>query len=400
MIATDTERLESIRRVLKEKGWDALLLLHPDSILMSTGMFPGSTHVAALVTADLTVVVISPWWRECFVQEESWANEILCFDWCKPSCEVEPLSALLDLLKKCATDWRLERIGFEGHTHHYSPAKLPSELFTYREIKERLSEAFRWSEDASTIIAGLKSIKTKREIEKLGLANQVAWAGVQAFYRNAAVGISECELAAEVNFAVLKMAGRSDIRYTYCDPPQITSGPQRTVIADTMSNHATGRRLQDGDPVMLEFGVHADGFWADITRCLVVGGPRPIHEKLHEALLSAQKAAVTAYVPNETSGEQLCEAAWDSMRQAGYAEGITHSLGHGLGFAYHEERPMLGPGNREPICPGQVTSIEPGLYWRVDGVPFAGIRIEDNVVWGTERGQVRWLSDFYRGLGR
>ena len=150
---------------------------------------------------------------------------------------------------------------------------------------------------------------------------------------------------------------------------------------------------------MLEFGVHADGYWADITRCLVVGGPRSIHERLHQAVLSAQRAAISAYVPNETSGEQLCEASWEVMCQAGFKDGITHFLGHGLGFAYHEERPMLGPGNRDPIRPGQVTSIEPGLYWRASGVPIAGIRIEDNVVWGSERGQVMWLSDFYRGLG-
>ena len=399
MVAPDTERLESIRRVLKREGWDALLVFHPDSILMATGMLPGSTHVAALVTADLSVVIISPWWRESFVREESWTNEILCYDWCKPFCQVAPISALSELLKKCAADLRLERIGFEGHAHHYSPAKLPSELFTYQEIKEKLSGIFCWPVDANPVIAELKSVKSNREIEMLRRANEAARAGVEAFYRNAKVGITECELAAEVNFAVLKMAGHNGIRYTYCDPPQITSGPERTVIADTMSNHATPRRLQDGDPVMLEFGVHADGYWADITRCLVVGGPQSIHERLHQAILSAQRAATVAYVPNETSGEQLCEAAWEAMRQAGFKDGITHFLGHGLGFAYHEERPMLGPGNREPIHPGQVTSIEPGLYWRVDGVPLAGIRVEDNVVWGTERGQVTWLSDFYRGLG-
>ena len=399
MAPVDAERLEFIQRTLRQKGWDALVVFHPDSILMTSGLFPGSTHVVALVTADSKVVVITPWWRESSVREESWANEILCFDWCKPFSEVEPLSALFGLLKKCATNLRLERIGFEGQVHHYNPAKLPSELFTYTEVKEKLSSIFRWPEDATPVIAELKSIKSKREIQKLRLANEVAWAGVQAFYRNAVPGIRECDLAAEVNYAVLKMVGHEGIRYTYSDPPQISSGPERTVVADTMSNHATDRRLLEGDPVMLEFGVHADGYWADITRCLVVGGPREIHVRLYDALLSAQRTAVTAYVPYVTSGEHLCEKAWEAMREAGFAEGITHPLGHGLGFAYHEDRPLLGPGCKEPIRPGQVTSIEPGLYWRAGGVPIAGIRLEDNVVWGTESGKVEVLSDFYRGLG-
>ena len=395
----DTERLELIESALRVKGWDALVTFHPDSILMTTGMFPGSTHVASVVTSDGKVVLITPWWRESFVREESWAKEILCFDWCKPNCRIDPAQALFELLKKSANDLALERIGFEGQVHHYNPAKLPSELFTYQEIKERLPEIFRQSEDATPVIHELKAVKTKCELEKLRLTHEVAWAGVQAFYRNAVPGIRECDLAAEVNFAVLKMVGHKGIRYTYCDPPQISSGSERTVAGDTMSNHATQRRLQERDPVMLEVGLHADGYWADITRCLVVGGALEIHERLHEAVLEAQRAAVAAYVPFASTGEQLCEAAWEVMLNAGFGEGITHGLGHGVGFAYHEDRPNLRPGCRTPIRPGQVTSLEPGLYWRTNGMPVAGIRVEDNVVWGRENGQVEVLSNFYGGLG-
>jgi Xaa-Pro aminopeptidase len=394
----DTERLGLIQSILLEKGWDALLAFHPDSILMTTGMFPGSTHVASVVTVDGQVVLITPWWRESFVREESWANEILCFDWCKPLCEVDPLQAVFGLLKKSARDLGLERIGYEGQVHHYNPAKLPSEMFTYQEIKEKLPEVFRQTEDATSVIHELKSVKSSREVERLRLTLEVAWAGVQAFYRNAVPGMRECDLAAEVNYAVLKMGGHKGIRYTYCDPPQITSGSERTVIADTMSNHSTQRRLQERDPVMLEFGLHADGYWADITRSLVVGEGLDIHQRLHEAVLQAQGAAVAAYVPFESTGEQLCEAAWEAMRNAGFALGITHGLGHGVGFAYHEDQPNLGPGCKAPIRPSQVTSIEPGLYWRTDGIPIAGIRVEDNVVWGREKGKVEVLSDFYRGL--
>jgi len=170
-------------------------------------------------------------------------------------------------------------------------------------------------------------------------------------------------------------------------------------MADTMSNHATERRLEEGDPVMLEFGVQADGYWADITRCLIVGGPEDVHEKIHQAVIAAQQSAVAAYVPFQSSGRQLCEAAWESMKSAGFGPGITHGLGHGLGFAYHEDRPELGPASKDVIRPGHVTSIEPGLYWNVAGRPVAGIRVEDNVVWGMKKGQAEVLSDFYRGLG-
>ena len=332
---------------------------------MATGMHPGSTHVIALVTADEKVIVITPWWRETFVRQESWADEVWTFDWCRGFNGVEPVSAIQSLLDQAHRELRLEKIGYDAQLHHYSPNKLPSEFFTYDEIKASLRGIFASAVNATENINQLKSIKTKREIAKLRLANRVAGVGVKAYYEHAREGVRETDLAAEVNYAVLKMAGQQGIRYTYCDPPQITSGQERTSMADTMSNHATERVLQQGDPVILEFGVHADGYWADVTRSLVVGGPTDRHWAIHEAILAAQRNAIARYRPGRSTGDELCQAAWEVMRERGFGEGITHFLGHGLGFAYHEDRPVLGPGESAPVMPGHVTSIEPGLYWRV-----------------------------------
>ena len=264
MIGPDGERLDQIQKALWVSDWDALVLFHTDNILMATGMFPGSTHVVAIVTADRKVVVITPWWREHFVGDESWADDVLTYDWCKGFNGVEPISAITRLLRKCKAGLSLAKIGYDAKMHHYTPTKIPSEFFTYEEIKLQLPEIFEVVHDATEVISQLKSIKTAREGEKIRLAHEVAKAGVGAFYQNAAAGIKESDLAAEVNCAVLKTVGHKGIRYSYCDPPQITSGPERTLMADTLSNHATERILQQGDPVMLEFGVHADGFWADI----------------------------------------------------------------------------------------------------------------------------------------
>lgn len=396
--APDKERLDQIQKALQERDWDALVLFHTDNILMASGMFPGSTHVVAIVTVDRKVVVITPWWRERFVQEESWAHDVLTYDWCKGFNGVEPISAIHDLLRKCKADFGLAKIGYDARMHHYNPTKIPSEFFIYEELKLQLPEIFKLVHDATEVINQLKSIKTAHEVEKIRLAHEVAKAGVKAFYQSAGAGIRESDLAAEVNYAVLKMVGYKGIRYSYCDPPQITSGPERTFIADTLSNHATERILLEGDPVMLEFGVHADGFWADITRNLIVGGPREDHLRIHGAILKAQKEVMAAYIPNRSRGEELCQIAWETMRSEGFGEGITHFLGHGLGFAYHEDRPILGPGEKKIIQPGHVTSLEPGLYLKKNGIPLGGIRIEDNVLWGKERGQAEILSSFYRGL--
>lgn len=393
MIAKDLERLERIQRALKENNWDALLLFHGEHIVMSTGMLPGSTHVASLVTADKKVVVMTPWWRERLFRKKAGPTKYSAL-----TNNVEPVSALCELIRKCRDDLSLGAVGYDARMHHYGPCKIPSEFFTYAEIKEELPAIFRHVEDATEVLNRLKALKTRREVERIRRAHDVARAGVRAFYEHAVAGIRESDLAAEVNYAVLRMVGQNGIRYTYCDPPQITSGSERTAIADTMSNHATDRRLCDGDLVMLEFGVHADGYWADITRNLVVGGPSDNHRQVHEAVLKAQRAAIAAYTPNQSTGEKLCEAGWDAMRELGFGNAITHFLGHGLGFAYHEALPILGPGDKNPILPGHVTSLEPGLYFRENRGLSGGLRVEDNVLWGSESGQAEILSDFYRGL--
>jgi Xaa-Pro aminopeptidase len=394
----DLERLARIQETLRQKQWDALVLFHPDNIVMATGMLPGSTHVAAVVIADGQVLLITPWWREEFAQEESWADEIWTFDWCRGFKGVEPLGAMVEKLRKSRERYRLETVGYDARMHHYSPAKLPSESFTYDEVKGQLPKLFSSAADATNAVNELKSRKTPREIEKLRLAHQVARAGVEAFYAHAEAGIRETDLAAEVNYAVLKQVGQGGIRYTYCDPPQIASGVARTSMADTMSNHATARRLQTGDLVVLEFGVQADGYWADLTRTLVVGQPTDRQCRMHEAIVAAQQSAIAAYRPGESTGDTLCQAAWETLRNHGFGDGITHFLGHGLGFAYHEAGPVLGPGEGERIQPGNVTSVEPGLYFFENGVAQGGMRVEDNVVWGENAGQVDILSNFERGL--
>ena len=400
MPAKDLERLTRIQQVLRQNQWDALVLFHPDNIVLASGMLPGCTHVAAVVTADGQVLLITPWWRAGFAQQESWADEIWTFDWCRNFNGVEPLGAMVEKLRQSRERYRLEIVGYDARMHHYSPAKLPSEAFTYDEVKAKLPELFRSASDATNVVNELKSRKTPREIEKLRLAHHVARLGVEAFYAHAREGIRETDLAAEVNYAVLKQVGHDGIRYTYCDPPQIASGAGRTSIADTMSNHATEKRLQAGDLVMLEFGVQADGYWADITRTLVVGEPTDRQYRMHEAILAAQQNAIAAYNPGESTGDTLCQAAWETMRNHGFGGGITHFLGHGLGFAYHEDRPTLGPGENARVQPGHVTSVEPGLYFFENGVAQGGMRVEDNVVWGENAGQAEILSNFHRGLSR
>jgi D-alanyl-D-alanine dipeptidase len=61
------------------------------------------------------------------------------------------------------------------------------------------------------------------------------------------------------------------------------------------------------------------------------------------------------------------------ITKAGYGRYFTHRLGHGMGMDEHEPAYMV-EGNKRPLEPGFVFSVEPGIYLPNE----YGVRIEDD----------------------
>jgi Xaa-Pro aminopeptidase len=127
------------------------------------------------------------------------------------------------------------------------------------------------------------------------------------------------------------------------------------------------------------------GAWGDLTRTLCVGEPPAELVEWHRHVREAQRRATEA-VRAGTTGEVLNRIACEYLAEQGYAtrlgrdaaapleEGFIHYLGHGLGLELHEA-PTLDEGG-EVLVPGDVITIEPGLY----RPGWGGCRIEDVVV--------------------
>ncbi len=123
------------------------------------------------------------------------------------------------------------------------------------------------------------------------------------------------------------------------------------------------------------------GYYADITRTVVRGKPSQAVLDLYQTVLEGQKIGFDLAGPG-VRGSDIHEAICDYFESKGYKtgkkngfiQGFFHGTGHGLGLDVHEA-PRVSLGN-DILQPGDVVTIEPGLYYRGIG----GIRIEDDIL--------------------
>jgi len=122
----------------------------------------------------------------------------------------------------------------------------------------------------------------------------------------------------------------------------------------------SGRILQEGDIVSLDFGVLFEGFYSDSALTAPVGRTSPEAEKL----MAVAERSFFKGLEQMREGQRLSDIS-AAIQQAVESEGfsvIRQFVGHGIGRALHEEPqvPNFGaPGRGPKIRPGMTLAIEP-----------------------------------------
>ncbi|MGE4501227.1 MAG: M24 family metallopeptidase [Hydrogenovibrio sp.] len=139
-------------------------------------------------------------------------------------------------------------------------------------------------------------------------------------------------------------------------------------------HHIPGKRkLRKNDCVLVDFGAAWDGYCSDITRSFAVGMASKKYCDAYEAVKNAQKAAIDIVAPGVSMAD--VDAASRAIIKASGFEVYGHGTGHSFGLEIHEA-PYLSAKAKESFEPGQVLTIEPGIY-----IPGEfGIRIEDDIL--------------------
>jgi Xaa-Pro dipeptidase len=218
----------------------------------------------------------------------------------------------------------------------------------------------------------LYQIKTDQEIEQIRIANNVALAGLNAWRASLAPGITEAEAASIAEAAIHRMTGEPGIDYARAWA-MVQSG-SNTAFAGAF-NRSSGKRIANGDQVLIELATCVNGYWSDLTRTETVGPASAQSAELLAAVHSSQQAAIGLLRPG-VSAREVDAAARQVLERAGLADYFTHATGHHVGFRYHDPGFAISPDSDGLLTAGMVITIEPGAYLTSCGM---GARIEDNL---------------------
>jgi Xaa-Pro aminopeptidase len=344
-------RQKRLEQSLAQHRLDALLISHPPNVRYLCG-FTGSAGV--LLVSDGSAV---------FFTDGRYSQQ----------AHAEVKAARIVIARKspivAAGEWIAQRgraraskstLGVEGETMTLASRRRLSGLLP-RQI--RLREALPLVEQA-------RVIKDAEEIRAIRAAVAL---GAGLFERALQVmgpGVREIDVAAELEYAA-RRAGADAMSFETI----IASGARSALP----HGRASDAPIASGGFVVCDFGVILHGYCSDRTRTVYVGSATAEARRVYGAVLESQQAAMVRVRPGVKLGE-VDRAARNVLEKSGLVRYFSHSTGHGVGLEIHEA-PRVAKGQQEPLRPGMVITIEPGVYlpgqW--------GVRIEDMVV-VTERG--------------
>ncbi len=333
-------RGERLERALADRGLDRMLVTDLTNVRYLTG-FTG-TNGACVCGPDLRLFFTDFRYTERAEAEVS--------GW-------EPITVEGDWLAAIAE--RLEgKAGFEDdHMAVRSLAKL----------QQKLGEGVE-AVPAGGTVEGLRRVKDDGELAAIEAASKIAdevweWSVERGF-----TGRTEREVARAAEARIRELGGDPSF------PAIVAAGPNGALPHAEPGEREIGR----GELVVFDMGAQLDGYCSDGTRTYATGEPGEEAREVYAVVLAAQLASLEA-VRAGAKGEDVDAVARKLIDEAGYGKRFGHGLGHGVGLEVHEG-PRLSPRSDDLLEPGEVVTVEPGIY-----LPGRlGVRIEDFVVVGED----------------
>ena len=262
--------------------------------------------------------------------------------------------------------------------------------------------------DVSDRLRTLRGRKSAAELDMLRRAIHITSLAQREAMRAAEPGMNEFEVHALIEGTFRRYGSERPAFGSI-----VASGPNST----TLHYRTADRYMQAGETLVMDIGASYNGYSADVTRTIPVGGRfTPEQRAVYEIVLAAQKAAEAQARPGVTMS-RLNQAASAVMAQGLVRLGLMdsdtatfdcerggavrpcpqlslyymHAIGHGIGLDVHD--PEIG--YTAGFAVGSAFTLEPGIYVRADVLDY----LPDTPRNRAFRQRVRGALERYRNIG-
>ena len=332
-------RLKSARKIMDSNHLDGILFTSLENIRYLCG-FTGSDGALLLTQGEAFFLTDSRYWTQA--EEEVKESQIIHY-----KKKMDGIASLL-------SDLQLKKIGFESTSLTFS---------FHQSLLQKLTDEVKLI-PLEEEIKNLRAVKDDQELASIRIAIEISSNAFLHLFEMLKEGVLEKEIALEMEF-FMKRNGAEATGFDI-----IVASGKRSALPH---GRASGKRVEKGDLVLIDFGSGFQGYHSDQTRTVVCGKPSPKQKRVYQVVREAQEKAIEKIRPGIPIHE-VDAAARDHIRESGYGEYFGHGTGHGIGLAVHED-PVVNAENKGLVQEGMVFTVEPGIY-----IPdWGGVRIEDMI---------------------
>ena len=378
--ARDDAKLDRVRGLMADEGLDALVVRAPDNVLYLTNFWSMKGYDACVFPREGEPVLICLEASAEDAARNAWTPEI---HYVRGYDESDPRPVPARTLE-AALGVARGRVGLELSLGTQASDRMVGEPTTFTKA---WFDAWPDAADAAPLLARARMIKTEQEISRLRIANEIAAQAMHHVRRRIEPGMRESEAAAI-------WQGYVHGQGTACEDVELAL-PFSLVWAGRGIKTFTAtsdRAIVEGEPVLFEIWVCADGYWADHTKNLVLGELTAEYAELEEQLMAVYTDGCGC-IHSHHSMAELDRFVRERLADIGYPGQPSHPICHGVGARAHEPPyPHQAAGGE--FLENMVLAVEPGVYWDGGG----GLRVEDNFLVTADG--VEKLSAFPDGIVR
>ena len=183
------------------------------------------------------------------------------------------------------------------------------------------------------------------------------------------------------------LSGRTGSIVSQADSPMGGAG-----MSPAFPVGASRKKMREGEPILVDFGVNYHGYHMDLTRMYAIGHMPDQFIRAYEVCKEIEHAVLERALQGAAASElfrysqELAESSGFGPYYLGYKQHKVRFLGHGIGIEL-SELPFLAPRHDYPLEEGMTLAIEPKMVFPGKGA----CGLEDTVL--MEKAGYRILSD-------